>query len=55
LAPDHSRDFDELLKYADTALQNAKRVGKNTYWLFDESMKSDEAESVRLRTQLRSA
>lgn len=55
LFPAHSTELDTLLRFADTALQKSKRSGKNTFHLFDESMRSDVEELVRLRAQLRSA
>nr|WP_318290142.1 GGDEF domain-containing phosphodiesterase [Paraburkholderia sp. BL8N3] len=55
LFPSHSESLDELLRFADTALQKSKQNGKNTFHLFNEGMRSDELERGRLRAQLRSA
>jgi len=55
LFPAHGNELDELMRFADTALQKSKRSGKNTFHIFDESMQSDELQLVRMRTQLRSA
>jgi diguanylate cyclase (GGDEF)-like protein/PAS domain S-box-containing protein len=55
LYPKHANNLDDLIKYADIALQKSKTSGKNTYRCFDDSMQSDELRLGRLRTQLRSA
>lgn len=36
--PDHARSFHELYKWADYALYQAKRQGKNQYVVFDKSL-----------------
>ncbi|BEU25661.1 EAL domain-containing protein [Paraburkholderia sp. 22B1P] len=55
LYPSHGEELDVLLRYADTALQRSKRSGKNMFHFFDETMRSDESQLGRLRTQLRTA
>ncbi|MFM0527312.1 EAL domain-containing protein [Paraburkholderia strydomiana] len=55
LFPAHSSHLDELLRFADTALQKAKQSGKNTFHLFSDALRSDELELVRLRSELRAA
>lgn len=38
LYPDHAKDPDSLLKYADIAMYNAKQSGKNQYRLFNDDI-----------------
>ena len=35
LFPLHSKDLDELIRFSDLALYNAKSLGKNQYYIFD--------------------
>ena len=35
LFPDHAETFEELYKFADTALYISKNKGKDTYTIFD--------------------
>lgn len=53
--PDDGRDFDSLLKKADTAMYQAKGAGKNAYRFFTEQMNVDALEYMRIRAQLRQA
>jgi diguanylate cyclase (GGDEF)-like protein/PAS domain S-box-containing protein len=55
LFPAHAGELDDLLRFADTALQKSKRSGKNTFHVFDETMQSAERQLVELRSQLRMA
>ena len=52
LFPADGRDFDTLLKHADTAVRNAKEGGRNTYRFFTRSMNADILEQMRLTGRL---
>ena len=53
--PDDGREFDTLLKNADTALYQAKDSGRDTYRFFAEKMNLDAQEQLHLQGQLRNA
>ncbi|HLP98950.1 MAG TPA: EAL domain-containing protein [Sideroxyarcus sp.] len=53
--PDDGREFDTLLKNADTALYQSKDSGRNTYRFFSEKMNLDAQEQLHLQGQLRNA
>ncbi len=53
--PEDNRDFDALLKNADTALYQAKDSGRDTYRFFSEKMNVDAQEQLHLQGQLRNA
>lgn len=53
--PDDSREFDTLLKKADTALNEAKEAGRNTYRYFTERMNVAASEYLQVRSGLRRA
>ncbi|MBS1197783.1 MAG: hypothetical protein H6R18_1568 [Proteobacteria bacterium] len=53
--PDNGRDFDTLLKKADTAMYRAKEQGRNTYRFFDAKMNVDAVEHLNFRNGLRRA
>lgn len=50
--PDDARDFETLLRYADTAMYRAKAAGRNTFRFYDAVMHAESAERIRLRTYL---
>ncbi|WP_322104428.1 putative bifunctional diguanylate cyclase/phosphodiesterase [Paraburkholderia sp. J41] len=53
--PDHSRDPDTLLKYADSAMYRAKSVGPNSMQVFDEHLAAQNLERTSLMNALRRA
>jgi diguanylate cyclase (GGDEF)-like protein len=55
LYPDDGKDFDTLLKNADTAMYQAKDSGRDTYRYFSEKMNIDAQEQLQLQGQLRQA
>ncbi|WP_461205459.1 EAL domain-containing protein [Clostridium sp. DL1XJH146] len=50
--PDDGRDIETLIKNADIALYSAKDNGKNTYRCFDELMRNDVIEQIKLSNDL---
>ncbi|RZI44800.1 EAL domain-containing protein [Herbaspirillum sp. HC18] len=55
LYPNDGRDFDTLLKNADTALYHAKDNGRDTYHFFSASMNVDALARMQLHGSLRKA
>ncbi len=55
LYPDDGRDFETLLKKADTAMYRAKEAGRNQYRFFDEQMNIEAVEHLRIKSGLRRA
>lgn len=53
--PDDGRDFDTLLKKANTAMYKAKEAGRNTYRFYTEQMNIDALEHLKLLNGLRRA
>jgi diguanylate cyclase (GGDEF)-like protein/PAS domain S-box-containing protein len=53
--PDDATNFDELARYADTALQAAKRDGGANYHLYQKSMHKDADDRLTLESALRRA
>ena len=53
--PDDGRDFDTLMKKAETAMYRAKEAGRNTYRFFDAQMNVEAVEQLSLRNGLRRA
>ncbi len=55
LHPDDSSDADTLIRYADTAMYQAKRAGRNTYRFFTAQMNVDVQARLELEIALRKA
>jgi len=55
LCPDHSQQADELIMFADQALYQAKRTGKNKFILFNEGMHDVFTRRAQLSHALRHA
>ena len=53
--PDDGRDFDTLLKKADTAMYRAKDAGRNSYRFFDAQMNIEAVEHLSLKSGLSKA
>ena len=53
LYPDDGRDFDTLLKNADTAMYSAKDAGRNTYRFYADEMNASALERLQLHGRLR--
>lgn len=53
--PDDGKDFDTLLKKADTAMYQSKGAGRNTYRFYTEQMNIDAFENLRIRNSLQEA
>ncbi len=53
--PSDGRDFDTLLKHADTALYHAKDNGRDTYHFFANTMNIDALARMQLHSNLRKA
>ncbi|MFT7824785.1 MAG: EAL domain-containing protein [Sulfurimonas sp.] len=55
LYPDHSKDADTLIRYADSAMYSAKERGKNTYTYYEEKMSLDVHTRLHIEQRLKSA
>jgi diguanylate cyclase (GGDEF)-like protein/PAS domain S-box-containing protein len=53
LIPEHSRSSSDLLIYADNAMFEAKRAGRNTWCIFDESLIFEARERFALEADIR--
>ncbi|MDA8092675.1 MAG: EAL domain-containing protein [Betaproteobacteria bacterium] len=53
--PDDGKDFETLLRKADTAMYHAKEAGKNTYRFHTEQMNVDAIEHLQMRNGLQKA
>ncbi|ADQ85130.1 EAL domain-containing protein [Methylovorus sp. MP688] len=53
--PEHSRDVETLMKYADQAMYEAKRLGRNRYQFFSPSMQELAAHKLQVSNDLRHA
>lgn len=50
--PDDAKDFDTLLKYADTAMYKAKREGKDRYYFFNSTMSKEADLKIQIKSNL---
>ena len=50
--PDDGKDFESLLRNADTAMYQAKGAGRNTYRFFNKQMNVDAIEHLHMRNEL---
>ena len=55
LSPDHGRGVSTLVKNADIAMYEAKRLGKNTFRTYASQMGKDAREQLQITLQLRAA
>jgi diguanylate cyclase (GGDEF)-like protein/PAS domain S-box-containing protein len=53
--PDHGRDYDTLLKNADTAMFVAKSFGRNMFKLYEPQMNQNHEEALTIEQYLRQA
>jgi predicted signal transduction protein with EAL and GGDEF domain len=53
--PDHGADVDHLLRHADAAMYEAKRLGKNQFRFFTEELHAASFEKLTLEKELRRA
>jgi diguanylate cyclase (GGDEF)-like protein/PAS domain S-box-containing protein len=53
--PDHAKDSESLIKYADVAMYQAKENGRNCYSTFHPAMNESSYERLKLETALRGA
>ncbi len=55
LAPQHGRDPETLLRYADIAMYQSKTLGRNQYSLFDAELENSEQSLINFENELREA
>ncbi len=55
LAPDHSQNAEQLIIFADLAMHDAKRTGKNTFRLYTQELSFNAKTQVKIETELRNA
>ncbi|MFP5418100.1 MAG: putative bifunctional diguanylate cyclase/phosphodiesterase [Gammaproteobacteria bacterium] len=53
--PDHGLDIETLLKHADTAMYESKRLGRNAYTVYAEQMGARVRERLEMEHELRDA
>lgn len=55
ICPDDGNDFETLMKKADTAMYQAKSIGRNNYQFFNEAMNTEASELLTLSVGLKKA
>lgn len=55
LFPNHSKDLNSLLRFADTAMYRAKEKGKNTYVIYESEMDEQLSQALLIERHLRTA
>lgn len=55
ILPDHTLNMNDLVRYADVALYKAKEAGKNTYMLFEATLKKHMEEKIIYENKLKQA
>lgn len=53
--PDHGKDVEELIQYADMAMGKAKEYGRNTYVVYDQQLNEAIAERLKMESLLDTA
>jgi diguanylate cyclase (GGDEF)-like protein len=53
--PDHSIDSEELMSFADQAMYESKKLGRNRYQFFNQSLKVEISNKISIINDLRSA
>lgn len=53
--PDHGQDLSTLLRHADTAMYEAKNMGKNTYAVYNHALEASLSERIDIERSLRKA
>ncbi|MGX2042244.1 bifunctional diguanylate cyclase/phosphodiesterase [Methylocaldum sp. MU1018] len=55
LYPDDAKNTEDLIRHADAAMYHAKRLGRNRFQFYSESLAQEILEKVHLETRLRQA
>lgn len=53
--PTHANNYDDLLRHADSAMYEAKSLGKNTFTIYDTALEKTLAERIMIEKSLRYA
>ncbi|MCA1029756.1 EAL domain-containing protein [Bacillus timonensis] len=53
--PEHSRDIDSIVKFAEIAMYHVKEKGSNGYQIYDDGMNDKTIDKINLENELRSA
>ncbi len=55
ICPDHGRNIEQLLKYADIAMYKAKEAGRKSYMVYDQQMNEVFTERIMIEKHLQGA